>query len=62
MNPAAEMKATIARLSNAQLVAIFTKIDRAIVTSRQNPAEFQVRLAVCDELDARGMSHVYCGM
>lgn len=57
MNPKAQMKAAIARMSNAQLVATFNEIDSRVVSQRQNPNEWTVRCYLCDELEARGISY-----
>ena len=51
------LKNEIAAMSNAQLLATFNAVDARITTPRECPAEFTVRLALCDELDRRGISY-----
>lgn len=51
------LKNEIAAMSNAQLVATYNTIDASITTARECPHEFAVRLALCDELDRRGIAY-----
>ena len=57
MNAREAIKNDIGAMSDAQLRATFDAIDAKITTARECPAEFAVRLALCDELDRRHISY-----
>lgn len=57
MNAKEMMKAEIAKMSNAQLVATFNEVDAKVVSQRQNPAEWLVRFFICEEMDNRGINY-----
>lgn len=57
MNAKEATKNEIAAMSDTQLRAAFDAIDAKITTPRECPAEFAVRLAICDELDRRHISY-----